>query len=124
MTDIVEYGKDGIILLLGGSAALKVLAVILDKLKGNNKNKSEQRQNVTVNASTNKNGNGRVFATKAELSTHALECAGKIHERINQNYEKLSTQMNENHKESMRTIGKMQISIAHLEAMKSPRSRE
>lgn len=114
----LEYAKDGVILLIGGGAAWKVLSTLVSKLTSGNKN----AQSVTVNAGNTNGGNsgsnGRVYATKDELSKHALNCAGGIHEKINQNYEKLSTQINSNHTESMKTFADLKVSMARLESMR------
>ncbi len=122
MTEAVDYTKDIVIFLAGGGIIYKFIIELISWMI-KKRNGGDQTQSVTVNAgnSTNSNGNGRVYATKSELASHALDCAGKIHEKINHNYEKLSVQINENHKESMKVIGSMQVSIARLESMKSPR---
>ena len=109
-----EYVKDGVILLAGGGAVWKVISEVIKKLGSGNK------QTVTVNAGNTSGGsgsNGRSYATSAELSKHALNCAGAIHEKINQNYTKLSDQMNDNHKESMKAFADMRVSITKLESM-------
>lgn len=123
MTEAVDYGRDIVIVLAGGSVLYKFASELIGWVI--KKKNGEQTQTVTINAGnqTNTNGgNGRVYATSAELSKHALDCAGKIHEKINQNYEKLSIQINTNHHESMKVIGDMKVSMARLESMRSPRN--
>jgi len=115
VTELVEYTKDGIILLAGGGVVIKSISMLISKLRGNQKT----TQTVTVNAGNTNGNNGRVYATKQELSKHALDCAGKIHEKINENYTKLSEQVNDNHKESMQAFSNMRVSITKLESMKS-----
>jgi len=115
MTEFVEYTKDGIILLAGGGVVIKAILILISKLSGHQKT----TQTVTVNAGNTNGGNGRVYATQQELSKHALDCAGKIHEKINENYTKLSEQVNGNHKESMQEFSNMKVSITKLESMKS-----
>ena len=121
--EITDYLKDGIILLVGGGAVWKAIMALLSSLKSGNKSS----QNVTVNACNTSGAEGgkgslnnvRVYATKEELSKHALDCAGGIHEKINKNYQKLLTQINTNHTESMKTFAELQVSMARLETMRN-----
>ena len=92
------------------------------------KSKSEHHQNVIV--TSNGHGNkhyitredlieqSRIYASQAQLAQHSKDCAGQIYDKINGNYTKLSETINSNHKETMSSIGAINVSIAHLESMK------
>lgn len=115
MTEGLELAKDGIILLAGGGAVWKAISAIIAKLTSGTKT----AQTVTVNAANNGNGNnGRSYATAEALSTHALTCAGAIHEKINKNYTVLTESINGNHRESMKAFADMRVSITKLESMR------
>lgn len=116
----LEIAKDGIILIAGGGVIWRLVLPLVSKLFKSDKGS----QTVTVNAgnsssnSTHHGTNGRVYATQAELSNHALTCAGAIHEKINQNYQALSGQINSNHKESMQVFADIRVDIAKLQSLK------
>jgi len=121
--ELVDASKDLLFVLAGGGILWKLIAEIIVRLRG----RKEGSQTVTVNTgnttnagnTTNSNGNGRIYATKEELSKHALNCAGAIHEKINQNYQNLSNQMNYNHKETMKVFADMRVDITKLQSMRS-----
>ena len=121
MSELIDVAKDVIFVAAGSGVLWKIGSEAIKKIL----DKKEIAQSVVVHAGNSEShlnsfgSNGRVYATKEELSHHALSCASAIHEKINQNYQNLSNQINGNHKESMKVFADMKVDIAKLQSMRS-----
>lgn len=107
--DVMDAGKDWAIIAVGGGMVWKAVAAAIEKIRSGNKS----TQTVTVNATPG--SNGRSYATSDQLSQHALKCAGALHEKVNDNYNKLSAQIHKNHTEVIKGFADLRVSITRLE---------
>lgn len=63
-------------------------------------------------------GNGRSYVTQEELRKHAVDCPAILRKKIEEYNEKVTDQMNINHKETMETFTELKVAIARLETSK------